>query len=536
MATATLTHLHNLLRSLETHPELTFVQKLLQRFPEAELYLVGGAVRDAALGRTQNKDYDFVVRQVAPEALQEFLGTLGHVNLVGKTFGVFKFVPHHNNPYHPHHPSPIEPIDIALPRRESPVARTGAYRDFAVYADPFVPIEDDLSRRDFTINAMAIRLSLDGRGPAKGGGEGALIDPFGGMNDIESKTIRAVGNAHERFCEDYGRMLRAIRFACQLNFTIEKATWEALRELAPHINDGVPSESLQSLPSSPSFPYVVPRETIGKELVKAFTHNPVHALDLCDASGLLQELMPEVLTMKNCPQPAEYHTEGDVFVHTRMALEALQGDMFKKEFISNPTINATLVIATLLHDVGKPSTLKTPELHGVDRIRCDGHDTAGATMSRAITERLKMSQYPKDSPLHVDPDNVSWLVQHHLIDAMAHVMRPGTVEKYFFKDPAMGDNLCKLIFADGSASIMPNGTKGLEGYYRMKERIQALEALHASKQGLPNPLLSGEEIMEVLGIPAGPQIGKALEALREAQLEGNVKTKNEAKIWLLTKL
>ncbi|MBI4276227.1 CCA tRNA nucleotidyltransferase, partial [Candidatus Uhrbacteria bacterium] len=272
-----------------TEPQFLFLAKLLTAFPNGEIYLVGGAVRDAALSR-ETKDFDFIVRGVAIDALEGFLAAGGRVDLVGKNFGVFKFTPHGYSG---------EAIDIALPRTEHVLAGTGGYKDFAIQSDPALQIERDLERRDFTMNAIAARVTWNVKREA----HLDIIDPHHGLEDIEKKIIRTVGNSENRFKEDSLRILRAIRFACQLGFIIESETWNAITALITRVNTTRDDETR-----------IVPQETIGREIVKAFYANPVHALDLLDTAGAIAEIMPELLPMKGCPQPPNWHTEGDVWV------------------------------------------------------------------------------------------------------------------------------------------------------------------------------------------------------------------------------
>ncbi len=256
--------------------------------------MVGGAVRDAILGRP-TKDYDFVVRGVSKAELQKFLASQGKVNLVGKRFGVFKFRPKG---------WVGEEIDIALPRTEHSIGLTGAYRDFKINSNASLKIEDDLSRRDFTINAMAFRLAPTSYKLIP---TSYLIDPFNGLNDLRKGIIRTVGNPDTRFREDYSRMLRAIRFACQLDFEIETKTWKSVIKNIINLNKKIGGER------------VVPPEVIAKELVKAVSHNPVWAIELLDKSGAVKQLFPELLRSKKCPQPKKFHNEGDCWTHTILA-------------------------------------------------------------------------------------------------------------------------------------------------------------------------------------------------------------------------
>jgi poly(A) polymerase len=472
-----------------------------------EWFLVGGAVRDLAL-RRPIKDVDLVVRGLPIDRVRAALERHGRVDLVGKHFGVLKFLPRSIEV--------DDAIDVALPRTEHSLHGTGGYKDFTIQSDPNLPIEEDLRRRDFTVNAMAWHVAAD-----------RLIDPFNGREDLAAKRLRAVGKPAERFAEDYSRLLRGLRFACQLGFDIEPETWQALSHAVGHLNDTVAS------PGSTETEWVVPRETIGKELVKMFTLSPSLAFDLLDGCGATAVLMPELLPMKQCPQPANYHSEGDVWVHTRLALSQIESNRFLEEFPNDPP-TAELVFSILLHDVAKPVTLRTPERDGTDRIRFDGHDRVGATIAHAIAVRLKLSSFPTESPLHVDADRLAWLVAHHLLMMSGPIdqMKNSTMERYFFSDDRPGRALQQLIWADCSATIHESGRADMTSYGQLKARIMQLDALTAERRRLPPPLIDGHAIMQVLGLSPGPKVGQFLTLVREAQLAGTVRTREEAEEFL----
>lgn len=461
------------------------------KFPKAEVFLVGGYVRDLMLNR-ETKDIDLVVRGVPGKKLENFLRRAGRVNLVGRSFGVYKFIPKHKA---------VPAIDIALPRTEIAFG-TGGYRDVKVRADARLPIEDDLSRRDFTINAMAWNI-LSRR----------LIDPWNGVKDIRKKTIRAVGKPEARFKEDYSRMLRAIRLACQLNFDIEPKTWQALKKLGRHINDKRKGE------------FVVPRETVAKEILKSFTSNPVRALELLDKSGFLQLLIPELLKMKGCPQPKNYHSEGDVWQHTRLALEKLQSKEYSREFDS--PANAETIMAVLFHDIAKPKTIVMPKKPG-ERIRFNEHAELGASITRKIAKRLRLSNY-KDELIDIDNDRLAWLVGHHLLLISGDPMklRATTIERYYLRNRELGNTFLAMQFADGAATLNAKKEPMLREYRLIKSRIKKMLAGKKTKK-LPAPLLDGFEIMKATGQKPGPKIGEILTTLREAQLSGKIKTKKQA--------
>ena len=372
-------------QKIEKEPELKFVGELFQSFPQSEVFLVGGINRDLIIGR-ESEDYDLVIREVTIDKLIKFLKQLGEVNLVGRNFGVLKFKPKGIKLEHK--------IEISLPRTEhASVESMGGRRDFEVQANPELPIKTDLSRRDFTVNAMAWDLKNH-----------ELIDPYNGLRDIKKGEIRAVGDPKQRFKEDYSRMLRALRFACELNFKIENKTWRAIKELMPNINKKRknPEGKLER---------VIPYEVISKELVKSLIANPQKTLELWDKSGALKELIPELLKMKDCPQPEKYHSEGDVWTHTKLALKKLKSKEFEKEF-DKDALTPELVLGVLFHDIAKPLTIKTPEKNGTKRIRFDEHTNLGAELTGKICRRLKISSVPD---FDIKAKRIQWLVKNHLL-------------------------------------------------------------------------------------------------------------------------
>lgn len=277
-------------RLKQTEKQLAFVKNFLDEHSDAELYLVGGTVRDLIMNRLTPHsipprggwrngciDFDFVIRGLEPEMLEDWFSKRGEINLVGKTFGVLRFMPEGMDP------SSTSYIDIALPRTERALKNSsGGYHEFSVQSDANLPIEDDLARRDFTMNAMAINIRT-----------GELVDPFDGTLDIGKRTISAVGDPQNRFDEDLSRILRAIRFASELHFDIEEKTLEAIRENVGRVNDthGEPPK------------YVVSRETVGSELGKALAVNPDGAARWLTQTGAMGVLFGETTSdISNVPE------------------------------------------------------------------------------------------------------------------------------------------------------------------------------------------------------------------------------------------
>jgi len=544
--------LNKFIKKLQKQGLLDWAEKLQQEYPRAEIYLVGGAVRDAILNKSENKpacqsagasrrlagrDLDFVVRGVEINKLENFLSQLGWMEKLGKNFGVLKFIPKEFK-----NDKNFIALDIALPRSEFSTA-VGGYKDFEVKFNPHLKIQEDLQRRDFTINAIAVRLPAFAQPTLKSNQlnwtmagrplviKENIIDPFDGIGDINKKRISCVGHAEERLSEDYTRILRAVRFACQLNFKIEKNTQLAIKALVPHLNDKDEKKE-----------WVAPREVIAKEFLKALSENHLQAVDLFNELNLFKTLMPEILATQNCPQPENYHSEGDVWVHTLLALKNLNSRKFKKfekklnkilptTYKLQPTIsNLELILALLFHDIGKPPTIQTPEKDKTDRIRFNDHDNVGAEITRSICNRLKLSAPEKYG---VDCDNVVWLIKKHMILVYGHPkdLRSNTIEKYFFNPNRPGKNLIKLAWLDISATITKHGPLEHDLIWELIKRMKNMKKLVKDKQtknNLPQPLLNGNEIMKICNIPASKEVGKIKNQLREKQLINEIKNKKQA--------
>ncbi len=520
------------IKTMHSQGFLTWADKLREKYPDAQIYLVGGIVRDALLGKKASQDMDFVVRNVPLQHLQDFLNQLGWVEKLGKNFGVLKFKPQEfiDN-------KTIAAFDIALPRKELSLS-PGSYKDFSIESDPKISIEEDLSRRDFTVNAMAVKL----------GKKIELVDPFHGLQDLKAKKIKAVGQAEERLAEDYTRLLRALRFACQLNFKLEKNTSQVIKKLVGFL-------SVQNKQGE----YLAPREVVAKELLKSINADYLRAIHLYDKLGIFKELMPEVLSMKNCPQPEQYHSEGDVWQHTLLALKFLKSQKFKRFSkkldkiipdsiyelqkkqdqikINKIQSDIELILALFWHDLGKPATIEHPVDDSKDRIRFNNHDQIGASMAREICQRLKLSAPEKYG---IDADRVAWLIERHmvLIQGSPENFRATTIEKIFLNPNLPGKNLIKLAFADAAATIPKTGKLEKDLVGGLLQRIRLIKHnLKAKKRyfQLPKTLLDGNEIMQVTGFSPGRRVGQVKERLREEELVGRVKTKKEAREFILKK-
>lgn len=408
-------------------------------------YLAGGCVRDRLLG-IEPKDFD-VATDAPPETVQRlFERTVP----VGVQFGVVLVL---LEGYH---------FEVATFRADA--AYLDGRRPVSVrFSSPF----EDATRRDFTINGMFLDPETD-----------EVIDYVGGQDDLRAGVIRAIGDPAARLYEDRLRMLRAVRFAARFGFTIEPATFDAIRAAAPHLGD-------------------IAWERIGEEIVRTLREgNARRGFELLDAAGLLPVVLPEVAALKGVAQSPDYHPEGDVFTHTLLLLAEL----------NHPS--ETLALGALLHDVAKPRTAQ----HQEQRITFYGHCEIGAEMSVAICQRLRRSRDVWE--------RVAWLVANHLRIIHAQEMRVSTLKRFLAQD-GIGE-LLELARIDALAS-----NKDL----RNVDFCRAKQREFGAAQLKPSPLIRGRDLL-ALGLEPGPRFREILNAVEEAQLESRLTSREQALAWV----
>jgi poly(A) polymerase len=321
-----------------------------------------------------------------------------------------------------------------------------------------------VQRRDFTINGLL----LDP-------GKNEVLDYVGGRSDLEKKIVRTIGDPIRRFQEDKLRMMRAVRFAARLGYTIEPATVSAIRKLAGEIHQ-------------------VSRERIRDELDKMLTEGKARrCFELLDQSGLLSEVLPEISAMKGVEQPPQYHPEGDVWTHTLMLLEGLGKGCSK-----------SLAWGVLLHDVGKPPTFRVAP----DRIRFDQHAEVGTRMAEEICRRLRFS--------NEDCDQIAALVANHMRFGDAKKMKESTLKR-FMRLPHFEQHL-ELHRLDCCASH-----RDLSLYQFVREKLESTP----EEEIRPAPLITGRDLIQS-GRKPGPEFQVVLQAVEDAQLEGTLHTREEA--------
>ena len=329
--------------------------------------------------------------------------------------------------------------------------------------------EEDARRRDFTINGMFLDPASD-----------KVIDLVGGQADIGAKLVRAIGEPAQRFAEDRLRMLRAVRFATALDYQIDKRTWDALVASASSINQ-------------------ISAERIREEVVQIFlSSNRVRGWDLLDASGLMSAILPELEAMKGVLQPEQFHPEGDVFVHTRLMLSLLP------ESVSIP-----LVFAVLFHDVAKPVTARVDE---TGRIRFNEHDRIGAEMTEAIMRRLRFSGAEIEATVE--------MVRQHMVFKDTPKMRIAKLKRFMAR-PTFDEEL-ELHRVDCESSH-----RMLDNY----EFLMSKREEFANEPIIPPPLVRGDDLI-AFGLKPGPKFGEILEAVETRQLEGKLRTRDEALDWI----
>ena len=451
---------------VESEPRLTWTSLLADAHPEAEVYLVGGTVRDVLLGHTPN-DIDLVIRNLDTSTLERFLQRQGAVTFVGERFGTFKFTPHGCRS--------TQPIDIALPRTESIGQQHNSGRkDLDIASNHLLTIGEDLSRRDFTINAIAYYLQSR-----------EIIDPFHGLRDLDNQLIRSVLHPHERFLEDATRMLRALRFASQLGFAIEGETWEAIQMNRTLLNN-------TTLTEEGTHVFTIHRSQVGKEFVLGFLAHPTHTLDLWLQSGLLEQHFPDLFSLTTIIED-----DGQTaFEKTKRALHLLHSrDLLRTHHLQQASPR-TLIAALGLFLEDAQTRLFT------------------------VCKKLYFHQFAKTSVQSIDCGDISWML-YHLKDLETNdpaSMRPSAFERLFCS--TRGQDLLLLMHVN----YLVTGRHSI-GRERLLQTLRISNNLCGN--GRPKPLISGKDL-HAMDIKPGPLYRELLDVVRDAQLTGSVGSKEEA--------
>jgi tRNA nucleotidyltransferase (CCA-adding enzyme) len=429
--------------------------------------LVGGCVRDELMG-TQPKDWDLEVYNLDAARLREVLDQFGPVNIVGESFTVYKLGQH---------------LDVSIPRRER---KTGhGHKGFVIEGDPSMSFDEAARRRDFTINAIM-------QDPLTG----ELIDPYHGRRDIERRVLRAV--SAETFAEDSLRVLRAAQFAARFGFDIDADTVEICRGI-----------DLTDLPA----------ERIWGELEKLLLHavQPSVGLEWLRKLGAVEQIFPEIQSLIGVPQDPEWHPEGDVFVHTQLVIDRA------RELVDDLPYprKVTVMLAALAHDFGKPPTTEFIE----GRWRSRGHEEAGVPPAESFLSRINIHT--------IDGYNVRGqviaLVREHLKPGEFYKKRDEVGEGAFRRlarrcEPDLLYRVAKADSLGRNAEWVPRekwyGAEAQEWFIQRSRELQV-------EQRPPEPILLGRHLVE-LGVKPGPAMGEITRLVYEMQLDGRVRTLDDA--------
>jgi tRNA nucleotidyltransferase (CCA-adding enzyme) len=430
------------------------------------VFLVGGAVRDAMLGRVV-KDYDLEVFGLPSDRVLKALAAAFRVEPAGDSFPVFKVALTGGV---------NGQLDVALPRRDS--KKGPGHRGIDAVADPFMTIDEAARRRDFTINAMMFDLVT-----------GVVEDPFDGARDLQARRLRMVDQA--TFADDPLRALRAAQFAARFEMTVDEETASRCASMP-----------LGELPSERIF------GEIEKALLQA--RRPSRAFALLAEWDQLKSIGPELVPLAATPQDPEWHPEGDVWTHTLLSLDVARGLI---DDLDQPRALAVM-LGILCHDLGKPATTKFEE----GRIRSRGHEEAGVEPTLSLLDRWNV--HTRDSfPLR---DQVVALVRDHLKPGAFHQARAevgaGAIRRLARRVEA--DLLYRVAKADCLGRTGDFPPVAMEWFIEEVRRL-------AVERKAPPPLLHGRDIL-ALGVAPGPRIGRILAEIYEQQLDSKVQTREEA--------
>lgn len=430
----------------------------------------GGCVRDMLLDR-EPKDFDVVTSATPQQVLPLFPKTLH----VGVQFGVVMVVDDDEA-------GGFITTEVATFRGD------GAYLDgrrpssVELLTDlPLtVAMRRDAARRDFSINGMFLDPLSE-----------QVFDFVEGQEDLRAGVIRAIGNPAERFDEDKLRMLRAVRFAAQLGFSVDTATLKIIQERARHVTH-------------------VSVERIGGELTKLLEGRFAgQGLQLLEESGLLSEVLPEVAALRFCPQDPIYHPEGDVLTHTFMAVDELP-----------PTASVRARLATLLHDIGKPQTTQVTG----DRVTAYGHEHVGAKMAQRILGQEKLKFASSEIAA------VATVVDLHMLCLHAREMQAKTLRQKLLELPEdIFEDLMVVHQCDAFGRALSQKSSNREFLEAKRQELRV--APPTQQLGAPR-LVTGHTLI-ALGFRPGPSFRPILEAAYAAQVEGRFETEDAGREFIL---
>jgi tRNA nucleotidyltransferase/poly(A) polymerase len=453
---------------------------LFVRLFGGDVYAVGGYVRDLVRG-CPSPDVDLLVARNTLEAIVRKLEKHGRVDLVGKSFGIIKFTVQGST------------YDIAMPRTDRPRCEgVRGHKDILVAADPDLPVEKDLERRDFRTNSMALRLK-----------DGTLIDPFEGRKDTRTGRIRLTNAS--AFPEDPLRVIRVARFASVLGFKVDPSIYGVARTV-----------DLSGLSL----------ERVNDEMFKILLRSPGPSVGLEEMFrlGVLDQWYPELQALALVIQDSVFHPEKDVFghhtvwAHTKLSVDqaaALAGIAGLQE-----PRKLMLLLAALYHDLGKVSTTRWEYKRGRMAVTSCGHDIQSERAARRILARFKVQTWSGANLGRMVP----LLIRTHHRAGELWQNREGVTKKAFNRLAADVEGEIELLVLLDAADRAGRGTRLVRGLDRQARWLfKKFEELRVNRETI-KPLVMGRDLIK-LGVPPGPEMGRLLKKLYKSQLDNGFETK-----------
>jgi len=445
-----------------------------------DVYAVGGYVRDLIRG-DPSEDVDILITHHPVEKVIKKIKAYGKVDLVGKSFGVIKFTIRGKT------------YDIALPRKDIPKGSgVKGHKDFLISADPNLPIENDLERRDFRCNSMALRLA-----------DGKIFDPLGGFKDTREKFIKLTNP--QTFSDDPLRVLRVARFASVLSFSVDLPIYEISKDI-----------DLTGLSV----------ERVNEELFKMLLFSPLPSVGLEELFklGALRQLFPELYSLTLSIQDSIFHPEKDqfghhtVWHHTKLTVDQVKNLADLLGLSQEKKL--TLLLSALYHDIGKPPTSQWEYKRGRMVITNNGHDIVGERVTKKIFNRFKIFSWNGYNLRKM----VLLLIRTHHRATELWRNRDAVTKKAFNRLAAeINGEIELLVYLDVAdrAGRKAGLIKGLDR--QGKWLLKKFKDLNISKETI-KPLIMGRDLIK-LGVSPGPSMGKILKELYKLQLDNEFETK-----------
>jgi tRNA nucleotidyltransferase/poly(A) polymerase len=463
--------------------KIDFKEKdLFVRLFGLEVYAVGGFVRDI-IRNDPSEDVDILITRHSADEIIKKLESHGKVDIVGKSFGIIKFTIRDKT------------YDIALPREDRPKqAKIRRHKDFVISADPDLPLEKDLKRRDFRCNSIAVRL-VDGK----------VFDPFDGQKDIKERIIRLTNL--QAFPEDPLRVIRVARFASVLGFSVDPKIYEVSKDI-----------DLSGLSI----------ERVNEEIFKIllFSPQPSRGLGELFKLGALRQLFPELYKLTLSIQDSVFHPEKDsyghhtVWAHTLITVD--QSRRLASHFHLNEQKTLTLVLSALFHDVGKPETAQWEFKRGRLVITNNGHDILSSKIVKKTLDRLRIFSWNGYNLRKMIP----LLIKCHHRASELWQNQDVITKKAFNRLAADVEGEIELMIYLDAADRAGRSKKPIQGLDKEAQwLLKKFEELNVSKETI-KPLIMGRDLIE-LGISPGPAMGELLKELYQKQLDNEFETREK---------